>query len=169
LTIGAKVPLVHVPKNGEATAQRPRGVSFRARISGGFGMTRASEKTESVSLEEFRTPPSDMVEFVKNLICDEARVSQRGEFARHPLVYEAMTVPLDEQLQPVGHPFKTLACNVSLAGASLVHNEPIHASFLRVSLDVVNLGTTMVAKVRRYRQIEQQYFEVDCEFVSRAA
>ena len=80
-----------------------------------------------------------------------------------------MTIPLDEELQPVGHPFKTLARNVSLAGASLVHSEPIHASFLRVSLEVVNLGTTMVAKVRRYQQIEQQYFEVDCEFVSRAA
>ncbi len=110
-----------------------------------------------------------MLEFVKNFIRDDARVSQRGEFARHPLVYEAMTIPLDEQLQPVGHPFKTLACNVSLAGASLVHSEPIDASFLRVSLEVVNLGTTMVAKVRRSRQIEQQYFEVDCEFVSRAA
>jgi len=132
-------------------------------------MTRASEKNEPVSLAELRTPPSDMVEFVKNLIRDEARVSQKREFARHPLVYEAMTIPLDEELQPAGPPFITLARNVSLAGASLVHNEPIHASFLRVSLEVVNLGATMVAKVRRYQQVKQQYFEVDCEFVSRAA
>jgi hypothetical protein len=132
-------------------------------------MTWASEKSEPVSFAEFRTPHSDMVEFVKNLIRDEARVSQRREFARHSLVYEAMTIPLDEAFQPAGHPFITLARNVSLAGASLVHSEPIHASFLRVSLEVVNLGATMVAKVRRYHQVRQQYFEVDCEFVSRAA
>ncbi|HEV8072198.1 MAG TPA: hypothetical protein VGP76_31060 [Planctomycetaceae bacterium] len=53
----------------------------------------------------------------------------------------------------------SLARNVSLAGASLVHSEPIDASFLRVSLGVVNLGATMVAKVRRYRQVKHQYFE----------
>jgi len=132
-------------------------------------MTRASEKGEPVSLAGLHTPPSDMVEFVQNLIRDDDRVSQRRDFARHPLVFEAVTVPLDEELQPAGPPFITLARNVSLAGASLVHSEPIHAAFLRVSLDVVNLGALMVAKVRRSQQVKQQYFEVDCDFVSRAA
>ena len=132
-------------------------------------MTRANEKSEPASLVGLHTPPAEMVEFVNNLIRDEDRVRQRRDFAQHPLVYEAMTIPLDEDLQPAGQPFITLARNVSLAGASLIHSEPIHAAFLRVSLEVVNLGATMVAKVRRYQQLEQQYFEVDCEFVSRAA
>jgi hypothetical protein len=110
-----------------------------------------------------------MVEFLENLIRDDDRVNQRRDFARHPLMYETVTIALDEELQPAGHPFITLARNVSLAGASLVHSERIDASFLRVSLEVVNLGATMVAKVRRYRQVKQQYFDVDCEFVARAA
>jgi hypothetical protein len=110
-------------------------------------------------------PPSDMVEFVKELIRDD--YSQKRNSARHPLVFEAVTIQLDEEFQPVGDPFITLARNVSLAGVTLVHTEPVHASFLRVSLEVVNLGAAMVAKVRRYRQVEQ-YFEVTCEFVARA-
>jgi hypothetical protein len=109
--------------------------------------------------------PSDMVEFVKDLIRDD--YSQKRNSARLPLVFEAVTIQLDEEFQPVGDPFITLARNVSLAGVTLVHAEPVHASFLRVSLEVVNLGAAMVAKVRRHRQL-QQYFEVGCEFVARA-
>ncbi len=65
-------------------------------------MIGASENSEPVSLAGLDTPPSDMVEFVKNLICDDDRVSQRRDFARHPLVFEAVTIPLDEELQPAG-------------------------------------------------------------------
>jgi hypothetical protein len=109
-----------------------------------------------------------MVAFVQNLIRDDDRAAFR-RIERHHLVFEAVTVPLDDELRPIGKPFISLARNVSLAGASLVHDAPIEASFLKVSLDVVNLGATMVAKVRRKHGANQQYFEVDCEFVSRAA
>jgi hypothetical protein len=109
-----------------------------------------------------------MVEFVKNLIRDDDRVSQR-RIARHPLVFEAVAITLDEELQPTGDPFTTVAREVSLAGASLIHHQPINASFLLVSLEVVNLGAIMVAKVRRHHLVKQQYFEVDSTFVSRAA
>jgi hypothetical protein len=136
-------------------------------MTGTSALSRA-KKNESACIAGLSAPPSDMVEFVQNLIRDDDRVSHR-RIARHHLVFKAVTVPLDDQLQPVAAPFVTLAHNVSLAGASLVHNEPIEASFLRVSLDVVNLGATMVAKVRHYHGARQPYFEVDCEFVSRAA
>jgi hypothetical protein len=145
----------------------------RANKRGVFGMIGKSAlpralKSEPTFPARLGTPPAKMVEFVQDFIRDDDRVSHR-RIARHHLVFEAVTVPLDDQLQPIADPFITVAHNVSLAGASLVHDAPIEASFLRVSLDVVNLGATMVAKVRRSHRAGQQYFEVDCEFVSRAA
>lgn len=127
-----------------------------------------AQNSESAIPARLGAPPSDLVEFVQTFIREDDRVSHR-RIARHQMVFEAVTVPLDDQLQPIADPFITVAHNVSLAGASLVHNAPIEASFLRVSLDVVNLGATMLAKVRRSHRAGQQYFEVDCEFVSRAA
>ena len=130
--------------------------------------TRSAKTNEPASPSKLPTPPAEMVEFVKNLIRDDDRARPRKNVARPPLVFEAVTIPLDDKLQPSGEPFVTLARNVSLARASLVHSEPIQASFLRISLEVVNLGATMVAKVRR-SHAKQPYFEVDCEFVARAA
>src|ERR1700693_3624395 len=116
--------------------------------------------------KKLSNPPSEMMEFVKNLIRDD--YSQKRNTAGRPArVFEAVIIPLDEKLQLIGDPFIALTRTVSLARVSLVHTEPIHASFLRVSLEVVNLGATMVAKVRRHRQLKQ-YFEVGCEFVARA-
>jgi hypothetical protein len=108
------------------------------------------------------------LEFVQKLILDDDRARQKQNFARPPLVFEAVSTPLDKDLRPTGEPFVALARNVSLAGVSLVHSESIDASFLRVSLQVVNLGAIMLAKVRRYQPVNQ-FFELDCEFVSRAA
>jgi hypothetical protein len=116
--------------------------------------------------KKLSAPPSEMIEFVKNLIRDD--YSQKRLFAGRPArVFEAVTIPLDENFQPIGDSFLAVTRHVSLAKVSLVHTEPIHASFLRVSLEVVNLGATMVAKVRRHRQLNQ-YFEVSCEFVAQA-
>ena len=126
-----------------------------------------AQKSEA-AIAKLGGPPAEMVEFVQNLIRDDDRVTHR-RIAREHCIFKAVTVPLDSELRPIAEPFVTVARNVSLAGASLVHDAPIEASFLRVSLDVVNLGATMVAKVRRSHRAGQQYFEVDCEFVSRAA
>jgi hypothetical protein len=116
--------------------------------------------------KKLSSPPSEMTEFVKSLIRDDYS-QKRNSVGRPARVFEAVAVPLDETLQPIGDPFLALTRSVSLARVSLVHTEPIHASFLRVSLEVVNLGATMVAKVRRHRQLKQ-YFEVSCEFVAHA-
>jgi len=134
----------------------------------GKGALPRARTSESAAIAKLGTPPAEMVEFVQDLIRHDDQAGHR-RIARDRLVFEAVAIPLDDQLRPIGEPFVTLARNVSLAGASLVHDAPIEASFLKVSLDVVNLGATMVAKVRRNHGAKQKYFEVDCEFVSRAA
>ena len=131
---------------------------------------RANVQPTAFRFDESSIPPpsDDLVEQTRQLnaggLQNENRLHPR-KVVNVPII----TLPLNEQMQPVEQPFVTISCNISKSGICLMTDRKISAPYVAVQLPRAgNQKIQMAMEILRRRDIGN-FQEIGGKFVARVA
>lgn len=115
---------------------------------------------------EIALPPRSLIKAVRDLANKTDPSDKRGQ-VRRVMNVPILTMPLSENLQPIGEPFATISRNISAGGICLMSDRKVAARFVAVQLPRVEGKTIQVAmEIVRSRHLEG-FVELAGKFVSR--
>lgn len=115
-------------------------------------------------------PPDRIVAFVRRVAARSYRGPERRVRERHRVPLPVIAVPVTEDCEPVGEPFRTFTRDVSTGGVGLLHTRPVTSSHLALEIglrDGSGAPLQVLVRVLRCRRINDHLFDIGGEFVTR--
>jgi PilZ domain len=115
-------------------------------------------------------PPDRIASFVRRVAGRTYSGPERRARERHRVPLPVIAVPVSEDCEPMGEPFRTFTRDVSTGGVGLLHTRPLTATHLALEIgtrDGSGTALQVLVRVLRCRRINDHLYDIGGEFVTR--